>query len=173
MSSIAILRQELDALNGAIKVCISDHEKTIANLRAQRERAAIDYNRAIEGVDVEIIRNAETVMYVRGIDHVGLGDTNSAITDAIKWLACSYTPTHYTDLRQVFFGCKNYDRWTCQRDDCEYGYGPRHGSTVFQIGLHKEYRGENVGLTEQQRSNCIYYLEALRAGKLKTTKEAA
>ena len=84
MTSIAILRQELDALNRAVKTCIEEHEKTIANLRAKRDKAAIDYNRAIEGVDVERIRNAETVLLLRGADNVGKGDTNSAVTQAIQ-----------------------------------------------------------------------------------------
>lgn len=172
MVSLAILRQELDALNGAVKICIEEHEKTLSKLRQQKEKAAIDYNRAVEGLDIERIRSAESVITVRGADHVGKGDTNSAITQAVQWFACSYAPTHYTDLKRVFFGCKNYDRWVCQRDDCEYGYGPRHGSTVFAIQLNKEFRGENTGLTEQQRSDCIYYLEALRAGKLKTQAAA-
>jgi hypothetical protein len=40
---------------------------------------------------------------------------------------------------------------------------------VFAIELRREHR--NSGLTEQQRGDCIYYLEALKAGKLRQPRQ--
>lgn len=45
-----------------------------------------------------------------------------------------------------------------------YG-GPKHGSTVFSISLKRQYRQGN-DLSDEQRSDCIYYLESLKQGKL-------
>jgi hypothetical protein len=128
-------------------------------------------------LDIKRIRSAESVIAIRGrmgerkdyegkFVRMGFGDDLAAVEQAIRWMACSYQPTFYTDLNSVYFGCKDYDRWSHQREDCQYGYGPRHGSIVFAIELRQEHRNE--GLTEQQRNDCIYYLEALKAGKLRT-----
>lgn len=170
MTSLATLRQELDAIDSKINAFIEDHEKSLIQLRKEKGRIALDYKQSLDGLDLERLKIAEEVMYVRGANYVGDGDTKDAIMQAIQWFAQSYVPNQYTDLRCVFFGCKNYDRWHCQRDDCSYGYGPRHGSTVFAIGLNKEFRAEDADITDQQRDACIYYLEALLSGKLKEFK---
>lgn len=182
--SIAHLRQTLDDINSAIAQCKKEYEDILSALNKQRDSADREYRLAVdENIDITKIREAEDVLYIRGNigvlksarsdspHSIGRGDDISAVNQAIQWFACSYKPTHYNDLNNVFFGCKNYDRWTHQREDCEYGYGPRHGSIVFAIGLRPEWR--NKGLTERQRSCCIYYLEALKAGKLLKKEEVS
>lgn len=48
--------------------------------------------------------------------------------------------TGASSLRKQFMGTKDYDRFRGQRSDCEYGFAPRHGHTVFAIGLNHEAR---------------------------------
>ena len=72
-------------------------------------------------------------------------------------------------LATEFFGTKNYDRWYHQRYDCRYGAGPRHGTTVFSIGLHLEVR--DTELTPEQVDAALYILENMRLGKLTVTKQ--
>jgi hypothetical protein len=56
-------------------------------------------------------------------------------------------------MRSMFFGNKRYEGFY-QSNDCQYGYGPRHGSTVDSIGLIKK---DHV-FTEEEKTACIYYL---------------
>lgn len=63
-------------------------------------------------------------------------------------------------LKREFFGLKNYEGFSNQRTDCQYGYGPRHGSIIFRVGLTdaaREYRG----FTNAERDDAIYYLRNL------------
>lgn len=175
---ITDLRLAMDDAQAAVIAHKKESEAKLKELTGMYELAAREYALATDSLlDIEKIRNAESVIAIRGRmgerkDHegkfvgMGLGDDLAAVEQVIKWLACSYQPTFYTDLNSVYFGCKNYDRWSHKREDCQYGYGPRHGSIVFAIELREEHR--NKGLSEQQRSDCIYYLEALKAGKLRT-----
>lgn len=64
------------------------------------------------------------------------------------------------EMKRHYFGLKDYDRWSHQREDHEYGSGPRHGSIVFRIGLTDDARKQD-GLTLQQRDDAIYYLRNL------------
>jgi hypothetical protein len=168
----------MDDAQAAIIAHKNESEARLKELTGVYERAAREYALATDSMlDIERIRNAESVTANRGrmgerkdyegkFVGMGLGDDLAAIEQAIRWMSCSYQPTFYTDLNSVYFGCKDYDRWSHQREDCQYGYGPRHGSIVFAIELRQEHR--NKGLTEQHRSDCIYYLEGLKAGKLRT-----
>jgi hypothetical protein len=175
---IVDLRLATDNAQAAIIAYKNESEARMKELTSAYERAAREYTLATDSLlDIKRIRSAESVIAIRGrmgerkdyegkFVRMGFGDDLAAVEQAIRWMACSYQPTFYTDLNSVYFGCKDYDRWSHQREDCQYGYGPRHGSIVFAIELRQEHRNE--GLTEQQRNDCIYYLEALKAGKLRT-----
>lgn len=78
-------------------------------------------------LDSEKIHLAESLMEIEGLKWHKSGDSPNAIKDAINDIA-----NGCVKIRREYFGCKNYDRWTCQRNDFEYGYGPRHGSVVFR-----------------------------------------
>jgi hypothetical protein len=182
-NGIVDLRKVMDATKSAVADYKKSSEIKLAELIREYESAAREYKLATEaGLDIERIRNAESVIRIRGkmgerrdyqgnFVGMGLGDDLSAVEQAIKWMACSYSPNAYDDLNAVYFGTKDYDHWSHQRNDCEYGCGPRHGSIVFAIELREEHR--HKGLTEQQRSDCIYYLEALKAGKLRQAEAKA
>lgn len=50
-------------------------------------------------------------------------------------------PENWTKER--YYGIKNYASFGDQREDHNYGMGPRHGTIVFQIGRDKNYKIEN------------------------------
>jgi hypothetical protein len=124
------------------------------------------------GVDFEKVALAETVLYATSYKHGG-NDRASCVADAIKQLSTG-TPVRqfYGDLWRVYFGTKNYDRWSGQREDHEYGCGPRHGSTCFQIGLTSETRARDPKtLTPEETEAAIYYL--LNLERVQLAQEAA
>lgn len=181
--SIVDLRFALDESCQTLSAYKKESEKEIARLTAIVEKCRREYGLATDqSLDIARIRNAESILEIRGSIGIrrtsygellqrGLGDDLSVVNDAIRWMAGSLEYTAWNDLNRNYYGVKNYDRWTRQRTDCEYGMGPSHGSIVFSIGLNREHRGK--GLTEQQRSDCIYYLEAMKAGKLESIKKEA
>lgn len=61
-------------------------------------------------------------------------------------------------MKREYFGIKAYDAWPSQVSDHPYGYGPRHGSIWFLIGL----KTPTVDLTDEQTIACIQWLRALR-----------
>lgn len=58
-------------------------------------------------------------------------------------------------LKTRYLGIKNYASFGDQREDHEYGYGPKHGTIVFRIGRREGY----VGSID---SDAIHLLEAYR-----------
>ena len=147
------LRAELAAHNLAAKKHADDLQREI------RANTLILEN-ATEGLDSDKISIAQSVLVIRGSFERGGTDRASVVADAIKQLATGepIRPT-YGDLWRVFFGTKNYDGWSGQRSDAEYGYGPKHGSIVFSVGLTREVRGRAPqALTPNEVEAAIYYL---------------
>jgi hypothetical protein len=123
----------------------------------QAERTAILQVEA--ALDPEKIALAETVIQVHGLFEKAGEDRESARTAAVHWIATG--EGGYRGLKSEFFGTKDYDRWHGQRSDHEYGYGPKHGSVIFCIGLVTEARKRD--LTEPEKEAAIYYLLNLTA----------
>ena len=61
-------------------------------------------------------------------------------------------------LTREQFGVKEYDRWTSQRSDHAYGYGPKHGHLWFAVGLRQPREIPD----ESTRLACVRYLTAIR-----------
>ena len=59
-------------------------------------------------------------------------------------------------LKKGYVGIKNYASFGDQREDHEYGFGPRHGSIVFSIGRRKPQENITLG------ADHIYLLECVR-----------
>ena len=127
---------------------------------------------AAEGHDLERIALAESVLRVRG-DYAKAGrDRASVISDAITEIATG-TKACYQSLWSGSLGTKDYAHWHGQRSDHDRGYGPKHGSLIFQISLHESViKRDDRALTDSERDACIYYLmnlERIQAAR----KEAA
>jgi len=139
---------------------LAAHEQSAAGKSEalKREIAAhlTALQRAEAGLDLERIELAETVVFATNHANGG-SEWNGARQDAIRFIATGKPlQPPYGDLRREYFGTKNYDRWRGQREDHNYGMGPRHGSVCFRIGLTEKARCRE--LTEAERDAAIYYL---------------
>lgn len=59
-------------------------------------------------------------------------------------------------MSRRYLGIKNYASFGDQREDHDYGYGPKHGSIVFSIGRTDAWRVKPL------TADAIYLLEAYR-----------
>lgn len=141
-----------DALAKHDKDAEEIHNELLRLLNAEQTKL----NQSEIGLDTDKVALAETVMFATEYA-LGGKDRNSARQDAIKWF--SGQKIGYLGLKYEFFGTKNYSCWVGQREDCKYGYSPRHGSTCFKIGLKDSFRGSAArDLTDDEREAAIYYL---------------
>lgn len=128
--------------------------KEIANMEDKKQLLASD-------VDIEKVDVARSVIKIRGEFAESRAESlcvGAAINDIAN--GCKH-------LSKQFYGVKIYSSFGEQRCDCEYGYGPRHGSIVFSVGLHNP-RQE---LTEHERECALYYLINLK--KISSAAKAA
>ncbi|MEN0087609.1 MAG: hypothetical protein AAF737_04140 [Pseudomonadota bacterium] len=128
-------------------------------LAVKAQEAGKNYREAVAvkqtGLDRPKIDEALSVLEIRGTYDRAGNERASALSDAICDVADGCQK-----LRQSYLGTKSYDRWHGQRSDHPYGYGPTHGSTIFSIGLRREYR--DADLSNAQIDACIYLLENLQ-----------
>jgi hypothetical protein len=153
IKEIASLRSELSAHEAAAKARSAEITDQIRGLN----RAV-----ALEGalIDRAKVDLARTVLSIRGAYSRAGDDRGSVIQDAVAFFATG--PKPYKDLRQGYFGTKNYDRWSGQRSDHPYGMGPSHGSICFDIGLVKAAR-EKQSFTPEEVEACLYFLTRIEA----------
>lgn len=103
-----------------------------------------------ENIDTDQIVLAESILQVYGNPY---GRTDGRSDVCIAELAMGDLATGCNHLKKEFYGNKQYSGYY-QRNDCEYGYGPSHGSTVDYIGL----KNRTKELTTEEQDACIYYL---------------
>ncbi|CAH2606465.1 conserved protein of unknown function (plasmid) [Rhodovastum atsumiense] len=159
--SLVELVNEVEGTRSAL----ADHEAQAAAVSRQLRTRIGELQTEIRcleaGIDLAKVALAETVLYVHGeFDRAG-EDRDGARQDAINWFAACQPATGYGSLRHEYFGTKSYDRWRGQRSNHEYGYGPRHGSIIFEIGLLASARKRD--LTADEREAAVYYLVHLSA----------
>lgn len=126
--------------------------KAIRNRKKQIEDALKVPNE----LDPATLAIAACIIYVIG----DIEANYSVIDDAITEIAARDGEKFHKE----FFGAKIYDRWYGQRCDCMYGYGPRHGSIILEIGFRKNYRG--IKLNQAEREAVITVLSAIKEKKL-------
>lgn len=126
----------------------------------------------LDGVDLSKIQLAEHVLWIKMYEPLQ-GDDVKEIIEAISDLADGAKI-----MRGSFFGTKNYDRFYHQGiGPTRYGYGPKHGSTVFSIGLQPVHRIERENespreLTPDEVDAAIYLLKMLQVGRYLIAKKA-
>lgn len=101
-------------------------------------------------MDIERLKRGYNQVRVEGCVNGG-AEREKCIEDAIA--AIKSNPE--TALKREFIGLKNYAQFYDQRCDCQYGYGPRHGSICFRI--ERVDRGEAF-----VDEDAIYFLECER-----------
>lgn len=167
IQKIEALKQELADHNAAaadkandLKSQIARHQRTVEISSAMLDQKKIDF--------------AYSVLEIRGRYERAGEDRESVIRDAVAQIATGIVKDSYSDLRSRYFGTKSYAHWHGQRSDHPYGYGPKHGSTIFSVGLHSDYREGGVeGLTDEQREAAIYLLTRLEAVQAAEDKAVA
>lgn len=101
-------------------------------------------------IDLDRCRKAMAQLVVRGLP------TTPQRRDLIAAAIEQIQRSPETALAREYLGIKNYAGFGDQREDHEYGSGPRHGSIVFFIGRSDHPRSDALG--EDQ----IYLLECVR-----------
>lgn len=130
-------------------------------------------NLAASDISIDKVALAETVLSIGGLYSKGGQDRASVVADAILQLSTGQPRRpYYGDLWRVRLATKNYDAWSGQRSDCEYGCGPRHGSICFSVGLSRDVRArDHQALTPAETEAAIYYLHNLE--KIQAAKAQA
>ena len=157
--------QEMHQLRKDLEQHIASAKAREDELRGQIKQRANVLASAEQGLDLEKVRLAKTLVYVNGsYDRAG-EDRKSVIHDAIRQLATGEPIRQfYGDLWSHYFGTKNYDRWSGQRSDHQYGYGPGHGSIVFRVGVVDDVRKTRTqaDLSAEEVEAAIYYLTNIK-----------
>ena len=143
--SLNELRAEADSESRRFQVAMAAFKAREASLLEQRATL-------LNGLDLQKVELARTVLAVSGAysnagmwraNDQGPYDRDEVVSDAALDIAKGGDR-----LRKERFATKVYDRFVGQRSDCEYGYGPRHGSINFSIGLTQEARKRQLSAEE-------------------------
>ena len=152
---LAELERQRISLNSLIADEIARHNKSLGELKAELAEAIRLIKASADGIDIEVLRLAESVLEVRGAFEKAGDDRTYAVQKAIDDLA-SGAP----NLKKAYVGTKQYDRWHGQFVECSYGMGPSHGSVIFSIGIRRSELGRD--LTEAEIEAALYYLRNLQ-----------
>lgn len=129
-------------------------------------------------------RRLETLLSQRRIANAGVSPTDQAAAEAILAIRGSVLESAEgafeaavdelaaggQKMQTRYIGAKRYDGFH-QRCDCDYGYGPSHGSIVFSVGLTQERLQRPLPLDEFERDVAVRYLLALRDAKRREAEE--
>lgn len=126
------------------------YEETMKGFQKQLEQAEREKALLLAEMNLERIGQAERILSIK---EGGKYFDKTCVQDAIADIA---NGTNF--MQEKYFGSKNYSGWTNQRSDHGYFYGPAHGTIVCSVGLKASYR---TGLTDEQKEDCLYYLNLL------------
>lgn len=124
---------------------------------------------AADGVTPNQLALARGLVYIRG--DLPKGVEARARREQVARAARDLAEPHGGELRIRYHGTKNYAQWTDQDESHHYGYGPKHGTIVFEVGIRhafREYRQDapRTPLPEAERQAAIVVLEAVARGAL-------
>lgn len=153
--SRADLIRRIDQLKVEQKQAEEDH------LKARKERAV-----AMQGLEHQLYvlgMGLDPDRFAAGRALFQINDGREALLGPLARDAMSDLASEAPRLLREYFGCKDYDRWSGQREDHEYGMGPRHGYIVASIGLTREAR-QNPDKLKAHLEDALYFLSAVAAG---------
>jgi hypothetical protein len=125
------------------------YEKDTARVQKEIEKLERLEKIALGGIDMKMVYTAEHILDVQG-KPFNLVDGKRLTAEAARDIAfgCTY-------LSKGYYGNKRYGEYY-QNSNHEYGYGPKHGYIVDEVGLKRDWR--TVELDDEQKDACIYYL---------------
>lgn len=154
-ASLTVLCAEQAQLGREIAALQAKFDKEREGLMARLTRVCDLIAIGTANIDLPKVQLAEQTLYLSGSYANGGDKRASVVRDAIDYFANNIKPPHcYYGLREGFYGTKHYDAWHGQRSDHAYGYGPKHGSIIFAVGIRDTKRD----LTDEEREAVIYYL---------------
>jgi hypothetical protein len=107
-------------------------------------------------IDLDRCERAMRNIKVTGSPEPRGGETTPAAL--IEEAIAKITADPENALMERYMGLKNYAHWIHQREDHQYGYGPKHGCIVFEIARTSAARENKIPLGEDE----IYLLECIR-----------
>lgn len=162
-SGIADYERRKLEIRSMINEEVQRHRSTLAALAHEYAEAEEAVRMLSTGIDGTKVLLAEHVINVRGTYAKAGSERVQALETAVQELLKGGGR-----LFQQYFGTKDYDGWHGQFDYHPYGFGPRHGSIIFAIGLQQTVLQHNKVLDEEQIEAAIYYLrniERIQAAK--------
>jgi hypothetical protein len=140
-------------LRDAINSEKSRHAAALVMLHTELAKALAVISTASSGLDPERVEHGLRVLELRGTYAQGGAERDWAIEAAIGDIIAGGR-----DLHTSYVGTKDYAHWRGQSITHEYGYGPKHGTVVFGIGLQPAYRRQ---LTAGEQADAVYVLRNL------------
>lgn len=140
------------------------HEKELKGAIWELEEAERTLAHARAGTSPDVKLHAEHVIQVSGEENCRVGEGASVIRDAISDLVAGGKALVDTQR-----STKTYEGFVGQREDHKYGFGPRHGSIIFSVGLNEPVRKrlwQGGELTAEEIESAITFLSNLEAKDL-------
>lgn len=142
--SLSEIKQKQIEFHNEFKKKDTEFEQEIAELQRLKKLG-------LNNIDLNKIAIAESILgFDRGFKRKHVNTIKKAIDDVTN---------NFEILRKEYLGIKDYDRFSNQEIQCRYGYGPKHGYTVFSIGLKRNILQKEF--TDEEKDACIYYLNHL------------
>lgn len=133
------------------------HEKEVNRIITAIKKAEKEKDIVLAGFNKDKIDIAQAIIYCKGIKtNYGKGDTIKTVKNCINDVLDGFK-----QLKKGYFGCKNYYDFICQGSNHPYGFGPSHGSIVFEIGLKQSFRMEPEKITDIQVDAILYHLNMI------------
>jgi hypothetical protein len=145
-------KSELGAEHGKLH---KEYETAMGKIKSEVQELERLETAAMNDLNIDYIQIAESVMYVRGNPYGVTDDVSKFGSSKIAFKAINDIATGCSHLKKEFYGNKTYSGYY-QGCDCNYGYGPNHGSICDEIGLRDSARKRE--LTSDEKDACIYYL---------------
>ena len=162
-SNLFEIYKELEKVNTAQKELQENYENELRTLKAQKKELETKLQYETDGIDSNRIDNAKRFIYIEGLKHnYGHGETRTCVDDLIS----DIVNDNYKILKE-YYGCKDYDRFICQRSDHKYGFGPKHGDIVFSIRATQDFREGKIVPNEKDKNDILYMLENVKNNKIK------
>ncbi len=154
MKKLFEIVKERDDLQKALKELVDSFGKSKEDLEYKISELERIEEVAENGIDIDKIQIAESVIFVSGNPYGKTSDVTQFHNPCIAEKAIIDIANGCKFLKTNFFGNKTYESFY-QGCSCEYGFGPKHGSIVDRI----ELRNPKKELSDNEKDACIYYLK--------------
>lgn len=161
-SNLFEIYKGLEKVNTAQKELQENYENKLRTLKAQKKELETKLQYETDGIDSNRIDNAKRFIYIEGLINFGHGETRTCVDDLIS----DIVNDNYKILKE-YYGCKDYDRFICQRSDHKYGFGPTHGYIVFSIRATQDFREGKIVPNDKDKNDILYMLENVKNNKIK------